>query len=657
MLKAIAYCHSKGICHRDLKLENFVFESNEPDSQLKLIDFGLSCKYAAALKKRHHNKGELQRMQSVVGTPYYIAPEILKGEGYGIECDMWSVGVITYILLTGKPPFNDITDHGIMTKVMRGKYDLSAAKFYGCTKYSRDFIYHLMQVKPKDRMTAMEALQHKWIKHSQHKRERKEGKKAITLSKDIMNSLLSFDKYSKFKQTALETIAFSMSFNELKELRNAFQAMDIDGNGIITLEEFQHAFEKNGIHDTNLVKLFNSIDTNQTGSLSYSEFLAATMRRKMFLDEERLIEAFDRLDVDGNGYLEIDDFKRLMGEEFQQEEVEEMIRSADKNVDGKIDFDEFMQMMRDAYQRTIKNTLNKEEIKGYSAVLGMEGNNNMMVVDPSTTESLTSPVSPDIDNTITTTTTTTTTNNNNTTVINNNRTCKLEPLHPNPIISDLPLISKTSKNKIVPLNNNNQLQQLPPPPDKPLNNNNTPIIPLEPLNIMSKKTSIKKKKSVSLTGISPTNKFNNNEINKNNEVLLPHTPLSPNTMKSKSNRCINITPSNNNNENNNNDTVKANDKEVEDITIKPLVVHPPHLPPIKANTHNNKEELHIRERPASVGIPEAMITPNSVDREFLYNDTGIGIDIDGSVDINIGGNIVAMAPTPPIDDNGVDEQS
>lgn len=152
-------------------------------------------------------------------------------------------------------------------------------------------------------------------------------------------------------------MAFNLNFEELKDLRNAFQEIDTDGNGIITLEEFTHAFEKNGVHDANLEKVFKTIDANQTGCISYSEFLASAMRRKMFSDEEKLIEAFDRLDVDGNGYLEIDDFKQLMGEEFNQQEVEEMIRSADKSKDGKIDFDEFMQMMRDAYARTIKKTL------------------------------------------------------------------------------------------------------------------------------------------------------------------------------------------------------------------------------------------------------------------------------------------------------------
>lgn len=109
MLSAIAYCHRQGVSHRDLKLENFIFVTKSPDSDLKLIDFGLSKKYGSSIR----------RMSTMVGTPYYMAPEVVTGKdsGYTQACDVWSIGVITYMLLSGTPPFKGESDHQVLQSV------------------------------------------------------------------------------------------------------------------------------------------------------------------------------------------------------------------------------------------------------------------------------------------------------------------------------------------------------------------------------------------------------------------------------------------------------------------------------------------------------------------------------------------------------------
>ena len=109
VLHAISYCHSKGITHRDIKPENILFASPESDAQIKLIDFGLSRKY---------NTNE--KMHTILGTPYYIAPEVLKGE-YDQKCDNWSIGAITYIMLCGQPPFNAETNNEIFIKIVKSE--------------------------------------------------------------------------------------------------------------------------------------------------------------------------------------------------------------------------------------------------------------------------------------------------------------------------------------------------------------------------------------------------------------------------------------------------------------------------------------------------------------------------------------------------------
>lgn len=111
VLSAINYLHSLKICHRDLKPENFLFSTEGTHNEIKVIDFGLSTKF-----------GETSDLHSVVGTPFYVAPEVLYG-AYNKECDVWSLGVILYTLLVGYPPFRGETSEDIFYQVKKGKLD------------------------------------------------------------------------------------------------------------------------------------------------------------------------------------------------------------------------------------------------------------------------------------------------------------------------------------------------------------------------------------------------------------------------------------------------------------------------------------------------------------------------------------------------------
>ena len=151
ILSCINYCHKNKIVHRDLKPENILLEQNKEFDQIKIIDFGTSLVYDP-------NK----QLDEKLGTPYYIAPEVLN-KNYGEKCDIWSCGVICYILLSGQPPFNGQSDQEIMKKVRAGAFTFDDKAWNNISDRCKDFITQLLTYKQEERPSAEFALQHPWI--------------------------------------------------------------------------------------------------------------------------------------------------------------------------------------------------------------------------------------------------------------------------------------------------------------------------------------------------------------------------------------------------------------------------------------------------------------------------------------------------------------
>ena len=160
LMNGISYCHSKGICHRDLKPENILFLTNEDNSPIKIIDFGLS-KIFGEIKKDDKKKKKKKNMKTKVGTAYYVSPEVLKGN-YDEKCNIRSYGVILYILLSGEPPFNGEDDNDIYRAISKKKYSFPDKEWKNISKEAKDLISHMLCDHDK-RFNAMEVLNHSWI--------------------------------------------------------------------------------------------------------------------------------------------------------------------------------------------------------------------------------------------------------------------------------------------------------------------------------------------------------------------------------------------------------------------------------------------------------------------------------------------------------------
>ena len=330
VMSCIQYCHNHNICHRDLKPENILYlnAGDEKDNPIKIIDFGLSQ--------------ACDKLKTRVGTAYYVSPEILKGK-YTELCDIWSAGVILYILLSGDPPFNGENDSVIYSKIAEMKYSLPESKWKNISKEAKDLISHML-VPESERFTAEKVLAHKWFKNAS-------TKPLSELEFNDRNLFLNFVKGSAIKKMGLMFIASRLNENEINDLKNVFSAFDLGKDGQISYEEFKKGMmdlKSNKITEEEVKELFDKIDVDKNGKIDYTEFIAATIDEAKYAKKERLLEAFDNFDKDGNGQISKGELlETLNAEKCQEKEIEKFIKVVDKDGNGKISREEFMQLMQE----------------------------------------------------------------------------------------------------------------------------------------------------------------------------------------------------------------------------------------------------------------------------------------------------------------------
>ncbi|KAJ4908812.1 Calcium-dependent protein kinase 1 [Raphanus sativus] len=323
-------CHSLGVMHRDLKPENFLFVSKHEDSLLKTIDFGLSMFFKPD-----------DVFTDVVGSPYYVAPEVL-GKQYGPEADVWSAGVIVYILLSGVPPFWAESEQGIFEQVLHGDLDFSSDPWPSISESAKDLVRKMLVRDPKRRLTAHQVLCHPWVQVDGVAPDK-------PLDSAVLSRMKQFSAMNKFKKMALRVIAESLSEEEIAGLKEMFNMIDADKSGQITFEELKAGLKRVGanLKESEILDLMQAADVDKSGTIDYKEFIAATLHLNKIEREDHLFAAFTYFDKDGSGYITPDELQQAC-EEFGVEDVriEEMMRDVDQDNDGRIDYKEFVAMMQ-----------------------------------------------------------------------------------------------------------------------------------------------------------------------------------------------------------------------------------------------------------------------------------------------------------------------
>ncbi len=352
IMSAIAYCHEKGIVHRDMKLENILFVNESEDSPIKIIDFGLSVLLGKKDINKENDPNELKkygykRMTTKVGTIYYMSPEILKGS-YDEKCDIWACGVIFYILLCGYPPFNGESDEEIFIEILKGQLEFPEEDWSEVTKEAKDLIKKMLTKDPNERISALDSMKEPWFKKFEEKTHY--DKK---LAKNVLNNMKKFKKHRTLEKTIISFIINQLvKKDERQELEKQFKDWDTNGDGVLSREEIINGYKKTygKVDENEIDNMIKSIDLDGNGVIDYNEFLACSMNKEKILRNDNLKICFNEFDTDGSGKISVDEISAIFkrGNKDNEEDLEafkNMIKEADENGDGEISFEEFQDIM------------------------------------------------------------------------------------------------------------------------------------------------------------------------------------------------------------------------------------------------------------------------------------------------------------------------
>ncbi|KAL9248876.1 Calcium-dependent protein kinase 8-like protein [Drosera capensis] len=332
-------CHRHGVIHRDRKPENFLFPNKKENSPLKAIDFGLAVFYKPG-----------EQFQEIVGSPYYMAPEVLK-RNYGPEVDVWSAGVILYILLCGVPPFWAETEQGVAQAIIRSVIDFKRDPWPKVSDNAKDLVKRMLDPDPKKRLTAQEKAPN------------------VSLGETVKARLKQFSVMNKLKKKALR------------------RRLTKGKEGKIKLEELSVGLHKLGqqVSDADLQILMDAADVDGDGTLNYAEFVAVLVLLKKMANDEHLHRAYSIFDKNNSGYLELEELTDALNDDIDsssEEVVNAIMHDVDTDKDGCISYGEFATMMKAGTDwRKASRQYSRERFYSLSLKLMRDGSLQLLAIE------------------------------------------------------------------------------------------------------------------------------------------------------------------------------------------------------------------------------------------------------------------------------------
>ncbi|EOY23676.1 PREDICTED: CDPK-related kinase 4 isoform X1 [Theobroma cacao] len=327
ILSVVAFCHLQGVVHRDLKPENFLFTTRDEDAPMKIIDFGLSDFIRPD-----------QRHNDIVGSAYYVAPEVLH-RSYSVEADMWSIGVITYILLCGSRPFWARTESGIFRSVIRADPNFNDSPWPSVSPEAKDFVKRLLNKDHRKRMTAAQALTHPWLRDENH---------AVPLDILIYKLVKSYIRATPFKRAAQKALSKALPEDALVYLRAQFRLLE-PRDGCVSLSNFKAALMRNitdAMQESRVLDIINVMEPLYYKKMDFEEFSAAAISTYQLeaLEEWEGIasEAFEYFEQEGNKVISVEE---LALELNLGPSTHSLLNDWIRTSDGKLSFHGYMKFL------------------------------------------------------------------------------------------------------------------------------------------------------------------------------------------------------------------------------------------------------------------------------------------------------------------------
>ncbi|CEM39769.1 unnamed protein product [Vitrella brassicaformis CCMP3155] len=358
ILSAVRYSHGRGVIHRDIKPENFLFDVEGPKGRIKMIDFGLAKTYLAP---------DDFDVWSIEGTPDYMAPETITGQPLNKACDLWAVGVVLYTSLCGYTPFGRQTAQATIRQITDGDLVFHEHDWKHRSPEVIDLIKGLLDRNPETRLTALQAYSHPWFRLFAATCDSPANSlsrvRALTgLTQEAIQRCASFRKQKKFRRMILTALARRVKAADIEGLRFVFEQLDTEGTGTISLSQVTEVLTERDFPD-DMIKLAETVDSDNEGKISYTHFLACCLDRKVYLNRDTCREVFDSFDLNRDGKISEENLLvalergmkrrsfrvtgKLQDREERRQKVREIIQQADSKGQGFIDFEDFMALLEE----------------------------------------------------------------------------------------------------------------------------------------------------------------------------------------------------------------------------------------------------------------------------------------------------------------------
>ncbi|XP_058186824.1 CDPK-related kinase 5-like [Rhododendron vialii] len=339
ILNVVSFCHLQGVVHRDLKPENFLFTSKEENSPLKAIDFGLS----------DFVKPDA-RLNDIVGSAYYVAPEVLH-RSYSTEADVWSIGVISYILLCGSRPFWARTESGIFRAVLKVDPSFDESPWPSLSSEAKDFVKRLLNKDPRKRMSAAQALSHPWIKNNNDAK--------VPLDIMIFKLMKAYMRSSALRKAALRALSKTLTVDELFYLKEQYALLVPNKNGTISFDNIKAALTKNAtdaMKESHVLEFLASLNALQYRRMDFEEFCAASLSVHQLEALERWEQharcAYELFESDGNRAIVIEELASELGVS-PSIPVHAVLHDWIRHTDGKLSFLGFVKLLHGVSSRSL----------------------------------------------------------------------------------------------------------------------------------------------------------------------------------------------------------------------------------------------------------------------------------------------------------------